>query len=336
MKKSKNDAVKNNITQEKKESVSGNNIPSEKINIDSNDERELPFKKVLYGFNPDEVHSFIAELTKSYEASLKLHESKLSTMKEELTFSNRERDRYIKKCKEYQSEFDKIAPPVEDKTEEYKAVISRLTETLKTLEAENEILRNTPVVSPADSAEMYSEKILFLENRNKEIEKTLASVEKENAELSQKIKKYESLSDSHKSVIQELEEAKSRLSLCEKELKNKSDEAEEKNTKINALTAEKNDAKNKITELEVKNDVLSRRISESEEEISKLREINKAIIFENAEKINAIENEHAKSRLAVQKELKLYGYYVDRAELTVAELTKQIDQIKQSINSSEI
>lgn len=337
MKKIKNEAVNNkDNTQEKKKSVNGKSIPSEISQNDITDGKELPFKKILYGFNPDEVHSFIEELTKSYEASLKLHESKLSAMKEELAFSNRERDRYIKKCKEYQSEIDEKSLPVEDKADEYKANISRLTEIIKKLKAENDNLRNTQTVSPADSSEQYIQKISSLESINREIENELVSVKNENSELSKQIEKYTSVSDEHKAAMQELEEIKARLLSCENELKSKCEEAEEKTAKINALAKDKNDAEKKITELEVKNNVLMQRITESEEEISELRETNKTIVFENAEKINSLENEHAKSKLAVQKELKLYGYYIDRAELTVAELTKQIEQIKQSINNSEI
>ncbi len=337
MKKAKNEAVNNKSkTQDMNEIVNGKTIPSENMQIDIKDEKELPFKKVLYGFNPDEVQSFIEELTKSYEASLKLHESKLSSMKEELAFSNRERDRYIKKCKDYQSEAEKKAVPAEDKTDEHNATIMCLTETIKKLEAENENLRNAHPISPAVPDKQYAERISLLENRNKEIENALSSAKNQNTELTKQIEKYASISDEYKSVFQELEETRAQLSRCENELKNKCEETEEKTAKINALTKEKNDATKEITELEVKNSVLSQRITESEEENSKLREANKTLIFENAEKINELENEHAKNKLAIQKELKLYGYYIDRAELTVTELTKQIEQIKQSINNSEI
>lgn len=335
MKRNKNDAVTvKEKTAQKNEPLNGGAIPSEKINADGSDERELPFKKVLYGFNPDEVHSFISELTSSYEASLKLHESKLSTMKEELVFSNRERDRYIKKCKEYQSQSVEKAPFVEDKSDEYNAIIAKLEETVKTLEAENEILRN--IANSSESTQEYSEKISELENRNEKTEAALVLAEKTNAELSAQIEKYASISDEYKAVMQGFEETRSRLALCEKELKTKCDEVAEKDEKIKAFIAEKNGSEKRIAELEVKNNVLSQRVTECEEDVSKLREANKSIIFENAEKINMLENEYTKSKLAAEKELKLYGYYVDRAELTVAELTKQIAQIKQSISNSEI
>lgn len=330
MKNNKNDSVTAKTITESKESLNGSGIPSDKT------EKELTFKKALYGFNPDEVHSFINELTQSYEASLKLHESKLSAMKEELVFSNRERDRYIKKCKELQAEAEKKALPVEDKTDEYKAIISQLKEAVIKLKSENENLKKQQNTPRADNTEKNDEKISVLEARNKETEAALLSAENRIKELSQQIEKQESACAEYKSVVEELEKTKVNLSACTQNLKIKSDEAEEKDARINALISEKNETEKKNSELEIKNNVLSQRITECEEENTKLRETNKTIIFENAEKINTLENELAKSKLAVQKELKLYGYYMDRAELTVAELAKQIEQIKQSIGNSEI
>lgn len=336
MKKQKNEAVNTKgKSQENKEAANGKSTPSEYIQSESNEKKELPFKKVLYGFNPDEVQSFIDELTKSHEASLKLHESKLSSMKEELAFSNRERDRYIKKCKEYQSEAGEKPTVREDKTEEYKAAVIQLKKRIMALEEENANLKNPQAVSSADSDVLYSEKISELEQKNAEIESALLSAKKENAELTKQIEKYAAVTDEVKALMQELEETKSRLSVCKNELQNKTSEAEEKSAIINTLTTEKNNTAKKVAELEVQNNILTQRNTECEEEISKLRDANKAITFESAEKISALENEHAKNRLAVQKELKLYGYYIDRAELTVAELTKQIEQIKQSVNNSE-
>lgn len=337
MKKNKNDAVKNFSTKQKNSApVSGSDFPSETATADMPDERELPFKKVLYGYNPDEVQAFISELSQSYESSFKLHESKLSALKEELAFSNRERDRYIAKCKEQKSKNGKNTSSSEDKIREHEATIETLNKKLRILETENERLTAEQTPLSAVSDESHSEKLRLLEDENKELKKALVSAEKEKAELSQQLKNQEALSDGHRSVLQQLEKTKALLSEREKELKEKCDEIEKMSKKITNLISEKKDSEKKISELEIHNSVFSKRIAECEEENSKLRETNKAIIFENAEKINELESELANSKLAVQKELKLYSYYIERAELTVAELTKQIGQISFSINNSEI
>lgn len=324
MKKSKNEAVKNSktSTEEMNETVNGKNILSEK----NHDDKEYPFKKALYGYNPDEVASFINEINKSHEASAKLHEDKLSSLKEELALSLRERDYYIEKCKNLQSESKKDDNPPSDETD---AIISGLNERIKQLENENESLRNIPAPSDDDKPEIYILKI-------SELEENLASALDENSFLKQQADKYNSLSDEHKALQIKFEEIRSLLAHKEKELENKNAEIKEKNQTVSSLFEEKDELKKTLSDLEVQNSVLTQRVKENEEEILKLNEINKSVIFENAEKLNALETEYSRNKLATQKELKLYGYYVDRAELTIAELTKQMEQFRQSLEKSEI
>ncbi len=323
MKKNKNEAAKKNA-EETKDAVNGKNILTENAQTDKND--AYPFKKILYGYNPDEVASFINELSKTHETSAKLHEEKLSSLKEELALSNRERDYYIEKCKKLLSETKKESAPPSDETDK---TISRLTEKIKSLENENESLRNNSSSAPVDNTEMYNLKI-------SELEEKIITLEDKNSFLKQQADKYASLSDEHKSVQIELEETKSLLTRKGKELEAKNSEINEKNASINVLTNENDELKKKNSDIEVQNSILSQRVSENEEEIARLNEINKSVVFENAEKLNALETEYTKNKLAAQKELKLYGYYVDRAELTIAELTKQMEQFRQSIEKSEI
>ena len=127
-----------------------------------------------------------------------------------------------------------------------------------------------------------------------------------------------------------------KLASKEKELDSKRDMLLENSEKINSLTGEKEELKIKLSELEIQNNVLTQRVAESEKENAELTEKNKFIVIENAEKLNAIESEFAQSKLTAQKELKLYGYYVERGEITLAELTKQMEEIRQSIEKSEI
>ena len=66
-----------------------------------------------------------------------------------------------------------------------------------------------------------------------------------------------------------------------------------------------------------------------------MREASDTAAFRNAERISELESEHAQKILAMQKDIKMYTYYVERAELSVAELTKQIDMIKQALANSQ-
>ncbi len=308
MKKNKNEDKKSECTKEK-------NIPpkiTHEVSRNSEtDERYLPFKKVLYGYNPEEVASLIKELNDTCEASLRLQESKISSLKEELSQAIRERDYYIRKCKEFQIKSDTPSHSAEN-TEEYKAIIQNLTDNLKTLKEENEILKNRPEVITVDSGDKYIKKI-------EDLEKKLALTEKEKNDISEKY-----------------DESKNLLDTKEKELKSKIDEVTALTDKTDSLTAEKENAEKNASELELKNAMLTKRIAECEDEISALNETNKRIILENAEKLNQLESEYTQNRFAIQKDLKLYGYYIDRAELTISELSKQLSQIKQSIEKTDV
>ncbi len=332
MKKNKNEAVKTSPRKEEAKDTVKENILPEK----ADDGKEYPFKKVLYGYSPEEVISFIDEISRTHEASSKLHEDKLSSLKEELVLSNRERDYYSKKCKTLQSEGNRESAPPSDEADELKTIISQLKEKIGALENENRNLKDKSDAKTDNIMDTYLKKISDLELRNTELSESLAAIQKENSHLLQQAEKYEALADEHKAVLMKYEETKLQLASKEKELDSKRDMLLENSEKINALTGEKEELKIKLSELEIQNNVLTQRVAESEKENAELTEKNKFIVIENAEKLNAIESEFAQSKLTAQKELKLYGYYVERAEITLAELTKQMEEIRQSIEKSEI
>lgn len=319
MKKNKNEA-------EKISNAKVTESPCDKLRKNDTEEKVLGFKKVLYGYNPDEVSALIKEINDSCEASLRLQDSKLSSMKEELALAIRERDYYIRKCKEMQTD----APPQsENNTSEHNAEISNLENIIEGLKKENEALSNENKASADKSSDSDLRRIEDLEN---EIKKS----KEENLALSQRAETLEADSLRLRSALAELDEAKTLLEKKEKELKAKIGESDKKDEKISSLAKEKEASEKKSSELELENGILNRRIDECQDEINALNETNKSIIFENTEKLNSLENEYIRSKQELQKEIKLYGYYVDRAEITLAELGRQLGQIRQSIEKTDI
>ena len=69
---------------------------------------ELPFKKALYGYDPEEVAAYIEEMSATYDSSMRIHEGKLSSLKEELLLSNRERDSYSEKYRDCKARLDNL------------------------------------------------------------------------------------------------------------------------------------------------------------------------------------------------------------------------------------
>lgn len=352
MKKAKNDAKAENIAmpeenkQRNKAAKVQNNIPSDKIRGSQTEERVLLFKKVLYGYDPEEVNSYINELSVTYEASARNHEVKLSSMKEELVLSNRERDSYSEKYRVCKAKLDEISAQKpaeiiyqekEDRSAEYEAVIAKLKQRVEQVEFENSQLKAASVKTD-DSNKILDEyigRIAFLEDENRKISINSEALGRENAELLAVAQKYDSLFGEYNVLLGQFELSKAESESKSNEIQTIKEEFERKLEEIAQISTEKENFKKKVTELEVENGVLKQRTEEKDNEILRLKDINKAQAYEYADKINQLESEQAKSKLAMQKELKLHDYYINQAEITLAELSKQMEQIKQSLNDAQ-
>lgn len=344
MKKAKNDAAENNAKlAESKQKNKAENIPSEKSKTKDKSENGFSFKKVLYGYEPDEVAAYIEELSKTLESSTRLHESKLSSIKEELLLSNRERDSYAEKYRECKTKLEdalkkeeKVAPvPVaeerEDRTPELEATIETLRSKLEKSEEENAALREMTEKNTRNAFDEYLSKISALEGENRQISVRADALMRENSELSAVTEKYNGLFAEYNEILARFEKTKAELASKYEETKLLNEELSEKIRESNQISAENEKLKKKAAEIEVKNDVLKQKLEENESEIVRLKDANKTQAFEYADRINSLESEQAKNRLALQKELQLHDYYISQAELTISQLTKQMEQIKQSI-----
>ncbi len=327
MKKNKNESVKEIVVEETEK-----NQPARSKEKEKND---TLFKKVLYGYDPEEVASYIEDINNTYESAARMQEAKLSSIKEELVLANRERDFYSEKFNECNSRLDKLvesgAKTHRDNSAEYEETIAALRKKLELSEKENENLRQAAQSQHETKALEYTDRIAALEKEKAQLSQALQTLRNENGELAVVSEKYNSLFDSYNSVLSQYELLKSQLLTKEEELKSVSLQLEDKSDEIRSLYAECEDVKKLNAELEVRYSVLEKRAAENEDEIARLKDVNKQQAFECAEKINALENEHARERLDSQKELKLHGYYIEQAQLTLAELTKQMEQIKSSL-----
>lgn len=287
--------------------------PSDKIRSKDTPDGELGFKKVLYGYDPEEVASYIDELNKTYTAATRNYESRLSSIKEELRISNRERDSYSEKYKNSKAELENAKQVVPEKViiddngsnEEYDRTIAVLKEKLEQIQAENGALKEK-----------------------------LAVLERENSQIPALAQKCDSLFADYKDATAQLEAAKSDNVKYETELQIAKQGLEEKTFEFIELSAQADEDKKKAAEFEIKNGILARQIEENESEILRLKEMNKNQAYEYADKVGQLESEHTRSKLALQRELKLQDYYISQAEQTLSELTKQMEQIKQSFSES--
>lgn len=342
MKKAKNETAANKKTDAaaKQEKISVND-PSEKIRSKEGETVGLSFKKVLYGYDPNEVASYIKELTDNNEASARNYELKLSSIKEELALSNRERDSYGEKYRECKARLDKSSEafPQKKVTEniasEYEKIIDALNDRLEQAETENEKLRSISVQTSADMSEKYAEKIAALEKENSEIRAKADMLERRNGKLVAAEQKYEKLLAEHNSIVSGYERIKAENEAKEKSISELKAEIEEKAEEIGKLSAVNDESNKKLAGFEAENGVLQQRVKENEEEIMRLKESNKAQAHEYADKINRLESEQAAGRLAMQKEIKLRDYYINQAQTTLSELSEQMEQIRKTFTDAQ-
>ncbi len=334
MKKAKNEVLTEN--KQKNKAVQTEKInPSEEQSI-----AEYPFKKVIYGYDPGEVAAYIAELNLMHESSSRMHESKLSSMKEELVLSNRERDSLGEKYRACEAKLASLSDKIsesekqaqEDKSAEYEAEIAKLKAEIKDAEFEKQQLKQFAERNGNKALEEYISKITALETEKRQIGIKVDLLEHENSDLQVFVQKYNALFEEHGNMFRQIEMLKSELDSKEKENLELIEELKEKTTEMKALQEENEENKKKSSELEIKNNVLNKRVEEKDEEIICLKESNKTRAYEYAEKINSMESEQAKNKLAIQKELQLHNYHINQAEIILAEMAKQMEQIKQSLN----
>lgn len=246
--------------------------------------------------------------------------------------SNRERDSYIRKFRDCTEKLDAqpaLAQPKEDKSTEYEAVIASLIEKLE--HAENEKSRLTQ----ADNSELingYTDRIAALEEENHALSLRLQALEREKNAQILAAEKYDALLSDYQAVCTQLEHSKSETASKENENEALREELNGKISELIALTSENENTKKKAAELEAENGVLSKSLEECRAEVLHLKEANKTQAYEYTDKINALESEHAKTNLAMKKELKLHDYYITQAEIALDELSKQMAQIKQSMS----
>lgn len=329
MKKAKNETAKNNAKTNEKAKDIAVDIARDKEDTTG----DLGFKKVFHGYDPDEVMAYINELRQSSESSSRMHESKLSSLKEELVLSNRERDSYAEKYRMCMAGFAKAEQEKEkeDKTAEYEAVIAQLKERNERLEQDNLQLRETAERGGRMLTEEYLGRISSLENENKQLAVRLDFLKRESDEMGAVSQKYDELFVQFNTISAQHELVKAEVQAKDNEAKLLRDELERKATELNENINETEKVKRSLAQLEIESNVLRQRLEENEAEITRLRDVNQAQAVEYAEKISALESEIAAERLAAEKQRKLRDYYVEQAQLTLAELSKQVEQIKTSM-----
>ena len=292
------------------------------INIEAS-ENSIAFKKVLRGFDPDEVIAYIDEMNRTMQDASKNYETRMAEMKQELTLVSRERDNLRKQCSELEQNAE---TPFVPQVEEVKAEDGE--KEAQSLKAELEKER---------SANTKSEKAL--ENANgqiKELSSQLKSMEKQLSDCYKRIDEQEK-KDRTEPFREQYEEAVKQI----EKLKSNADSLREKNEQLNAeasattehirkIEDENTDIKTELSRISVENDLLKEKNGQYKKELSEMKADAKKKAYSYAEKLAAGEDELNKEKMKLEKKLQMQSYHIEQANSAIDELKKQLEQISLS------
>lgn len=296
-------------------------------------EANITFKKVMRGFDPEEVIAYISEMSRTMQEASKVYEIRMAEMKQELTLVNRERDNLRIKCDELEKS---IAAPLPEPVPEPVPVLSEfaddnrqglIDELQKKLD--EEAMSGATAKEELQNANMQiAELSLGLEDKEKQL---LSCLEKINI-LETQSGRNDSVREQYEEALVLIENLKSQVSGLEEEKAQLISDSENAEAHFRKALVEAGGLKTELSRISVENSLLAEKNEQYKTEISELKAEAKNKAYEFAEKLSTEEDELNREKIRLQKKLQLQNYHIEQANTAVDELKKQIEQIRISFS----
>lgn len=289
-------------------------------------EANINFKKVMRGFDPDEVSAYISEMSRTMQDSSKIYEIRMAEMKQELALVSRERDNLRIRCTELENSIPapvEEAPPendADDSQEQIDRLLKKLDEGALSEEAVRTELEN------ANS--LIADLVLQLEDKEKQLEACEGKI----GALESQSEKHDSLRERYEESLADIENLKSQISGLEEEKAQLTAECGEAEIHFRKAFDETASLKTELSRITVENSLLTEKNEQYRAEISELKAEAKNRAYEFAEKLSVEEDELNKEKVKLQKKLQLQSYHIEQANSAIDELKKQIEQIRVSFS----
>ena len=297
-------------------------------------ESSVNFKKVMRGFDPEEVIAYIDEMSKTMQEASKNYELRMAEMRQELTLTNRERDTLRRRCEELEKSAAAAPPPavVEEpapvekpkRGKSQQAQIESLQKQLEEAKAAN--------ASAADNVQSFSVQIASLTAELQDKEQQLASCYERIDVLEQQSGKQESIRSSYEDALAQIEQIKAEVVAVQEERDLLVTEARVTGTHLSKTEAENANLKTELGRLNVENALLTEKNEQYKKEISDMKAESKEKAYAYAEKLAAEEDALSQEKMKLQKKIQMQGYHIEQANAAVEELRKQLEQIKLSFD----
>lgn len=308
------------------------NEKTEKIN-----ENEIEFKRVLRGFDPDEVRAYIEEMNQSMQDASKNFEMRMAEMKQELTLVSREKENLRERCAQLEAKPAEALPaepkpkpepePEPEKPKRGKSQQTQIDSLKKQLEEEKAI--------SAESDERLKKAADEIEALNEQ----LRAAKQELAESSERMQELESMAEKslpmreqYEDCLVQIEKLKAEAASYQEETEMLKAESKATAEHLKKTEDENSSLKTELSRINVENSILQKKNGQYRKELSELKAEAKSKAYDFAEKLSAGEDALRQEQMRLTKKLQVQTYHIEQAEAAVEELKKQLEQIKFSFD----
>lgn len=266
----------------------------------------VTFKKVMRGFDPEEVLAYIEEMSRTMQAQAKNYEMRMADMKQALALANRERDTLLMQCGD--------APPVPEQPpvpQTAEAADSKQQEALRMLEAELQAERA----------------------QRAQLEQALQSSNAQVQTLTQQCAQLEPVQAQYADALGQVEAMKAQLRALQEEKEMQSAEIGTARTHYEKVETENGKLKTELSRVQVENALLEEKNESYKKEIADMHTQIQEKAYAYAEKLSEGEDALRKEQVKLQKKIQMQNYHIDRAGAAIEELSRQLQEIRASFTA---
>lgn len=295
-------------------------------------ETAITFRKVMRGFDPEEVTAYIDEMSRSMQEASKNFELRMAEMKQELTLANRERDTLRAKCEELEHNAPlKTLPatepvpeaPAPEKPKRGKSQQAQIDGLQKQLEEER-----TLNASQAEAIQNTNAQISALTSELRDKEEQLAGCFEKISLLEEQNNRQNSMKEDYEEALAQIEKIKADSLSFKERIDVLNAESKATEAHLQKTETENSNLKSELGRINIENSLLKEKNEHYKKEIFDMKAEAKEKAYENAEKLAAGEDALQQEKMKLQKQIQLQNYHIEQAGAAVEELKKQLEQIR--------
>lgn len=284
----------------------------------------VSFKKVMRGYDPEEVLAYIEEMNRTMQDASKNYEKRMAEMKSALALANRERDTVLAR---YGGENAEASADAE-RSQLDESQLDEAQEKIAGLQCR---LEEAQAASGRMEAQMQSrigDERAARESAEKELETVCAQLEG----MKQRCEQFRFVQTQYEQSLGTIEELKAKLQATQEEKEIQGAEYATAQIHFEKVESENTSLKTELSRAQVENTLLAEKNEAYKNEIAQMKSEIREKAYVYAEKLSAGEDELRKEQVKLQKKVQMQNYHIEQAGAAVEELTRQLQAIQASFS----